>query len=147
MLSRLMLSAPLLFALPAAPQALTSGPPPIKMGLWESTMNNGMTAPLKAHICVTPDSYQSAFARMPAGCTISNQTRTHTHASGDIACASTRSSGHFDVDFPDPESGHSTVEINLNIQGKPMAMTIKTDSKFIGSDCGAVVPGKPEILR
>ena len=148
MLLRLMLSAPLLIAA-AVPQALTSGPPPIKMGLWESTINSGMGASLKARVCVTPESYQSAFARMPAGCTISNQQRTHTHASADIECTlnNSHSTGHFDVDFPDPETSHSTVVVNMTIQGQAMPMTIKTDAKFIGSDCGSVVPGKPQIIK
>jgi hypothetical protein len=149
MLSKLILLTPLLWVASAGAQGLTSGPPPIKMGLWESTINTGMGAGLKAHVCVTPESYQSAFARMPAGCTVSNETRTNTHASADIDCtmSNSHSTGHFDVDFPDPETGHATVTVNMTIQGKAMPMTIKTDSKFIGSDCGSVAPGKPEILR
>ncbi|HTV08933.1 MAG TPA: DUF3617 family protein [Candidatus Aquilonibacter sp.] len=151
MVWKFLLSAPLVLAVSAVPPAPTSGPPPIKLGLWETTMSGGMMGAnsFKARVCVTADSYQNAFARMPPGCTVSNQTRTATHASADIACTmnNAQSSGHFEVDFPDPETSHSTVTLNMTVQGQTMPMTIKTDGKFISSDCGSVVPGKPQIIH
>lgn len=146
MFSMLVVLVPLLLA---APPQLTSGPPPVKMGLWESSINNGMGSGTKVHVCVTAESYQEAFSRMPPGCTMSNTVRGRTHVSSDIACKmhDSTSSGHFDVDFPDAESGHAVMTLNMMIQGHPMAMTIKTDSHFVSSDCGSVLPGKPQIIQ
>jgi hypothetical protein len=151
MRSMLLLCSAVLFAIPAISQSLTSGPLPVKMGLWETTVSGVMpgASAHKVRMCVTAESYQNAFARMPPGCTISNQTRTATHASADIACTfnNVQSTGHFDVDFPDSETSHSTVTVNMNIQGQTQAMTIKTDGKFVSSDCGSVVPGKPQLVQ
>jgi hypothetical protein len=149
MFCKLLLCFPLLVASAVVAQGLTSGPPPVKMGLWETTVSGLMGNSYKARVCITPDSYQNAFAHMPPGCTVSNMNRSATRTSADIACTlnNAQSTGHFDVTFPDPVTSHSTITINLSIQGQTQAMTIKTDGRFVSADCGSLEPGKAQIVH
>ena len=120
------------------------------MGLWETTIAGDSGVPgIKARSCVTPQSVQSAFARMPAGCTISNQTQTSTHAGGDVSCTfqNVQSSGHFDIEFPDSETVHTKTTLTMTTQGTTRTMTTEAIGKFISSDCGSVAPGKPQIVH
>lgn len=150
MLWKLLFYSPLLFVTAPLPQGLMSGPPPIKMGLWETTFSGDNGGPgYKARTCITAESYQNAFTHMPQGCTLSNESRTPSHFSADIACTfnGAQSSGHFEIDFPDSETVHSKTAFTLTMQGKTIPITSEASGRFISSDCGSVVPGKPQRVR
>jgi hypothetical protein len=126
-----------------APLKLPSTPP-VKMGLWESTVGNGRGGSYKTRSCFTNDSYQKDMAKMPPGCTISNQAWTSHSFTADVACTmrETTSSGHVDVQFPDTETIHSTISVSMTMQGQTMPMSFTTDSHFVSSDCGSIPGGE-----
>lgn len=128
----------------------TPAMPPIRMGLWESTMTNGPGAGHGARTCITPQSYEKALASMPAGCTLSNQVRDAHHISADIECAlpNVHETGHLDTEIPDPETTHTVINVNLQVQGgQSMPLTLKIDGHFVSADCGSLAPGKAEPVR
>jgi hypothetical protein len=158
MLSKLILTSPLLLIL-AAPQTQNSNSkpmeaaptplnlpstPPVKMGLWESTATNGRGAGFKTRSCFTNESYQKDMAKMPPGCTISNQAWTSHSFVADVACTmrDTASTGHIDVQFPDTQTIHSTINITMTMQGQTMPMNFTTHSHFVSSDCGDIPGGQ-----
>ena len=71
--------------------------------------------------------------------------------SGDVACKGSNgqgtSSGHFDAEFPDSTTAETTVTLQVNVQGHSMPMTIKTNAHYLGSDCGGISPGRPQIVH
>lgn len=157
MLAKLILSAPLVLFL-AAPQTqngnskpMDTAPtqlklpttPPVKMGLWETTASNGHGASYKTRSCFTSESYQKDMAKMPPGCTITNQAWTSHSFIADVACTmrESSSSGHVDVQFPDTETIHSTMSITMTVQGQTMPISFTTDSHFVSADCGDIQGG------
>lgn len=158
MLSKLILSTPLvlLLAVPqtqnsnskpmgAAPSPLNlPSTPPVKMGLWETTASNGRGASYKTRSCFTNESYQKDMAKMPPGCTISNQAWTPHSFTADVACTmrEASSTGHVDVQFPDTETIHSNMSISMTMQGQTMPMNWTTDSHFVSADCGDITGGQ-----
>lgn len=133
---------------PAAPSAIT--PPPVKMGLWEATVTSSLAPkPLKTHSCLTPQSYQDAMAHIPPGCTISNKTQTATSITGDLSCTLQHggtTTGHIDVEMPDPATVRSKIDLSINVQGQTMPMTLTTDSHFVSADCGDIAPGQSKVI-
>ena len=161
MLSKLILSTPLLLLL-AGPQTQNSKPmetapaplklpstPPVKMGLWESTASNGRGVSYKTRSCFTNESYQTEMAKMPAGCAASNQTWTSHSFTADVACTmrEATSTGHVDVQFPDTETIHSTINISMTAQGQTIPISFTTDSHFVSSDCGDIPGGQSRSVR
>jgi Protein of unknown function (DUF3617) len=158
MLSKLILSGALVL-ISAAPQTqngnskpMDTAPtqlklpatPPVKMGLWESTATNARGGSYKTRSCFTNESYQKEMATMPAGCTISNQAWTSHSFTADVACTmrDATSTGHVDVEFPDTETIHSTIDINMTVQGQTMPMNFTTESHFVSADCGDLAGGQ-----
>ena len=163
MLSKLILSGPLLL-LVAAPQTQNSkskptdaapapmkmpAAPPVKMGLWETTATTGQGASYKARSCFTNESYQRDMARMPPGCAISNQAWTSHSFSADVACTEgeANTKGHIDVQFPDTETIHSTLNISVTHQGQKIPINFTTDSHFVSADCGDLGGGESRPVQ
>jgi len=133
---------------PPGPSAIT--PPPIKMGLWEATVTSSLAPkPLKTRSCLTPQSYQDAMAHIPPGCTISNKTQTATSITGDLSCTLQHggtTTGHIDVEMPDPTTVRSKIDLSISVQGQTMPMTLTTESHFVSADCGDVAPGQGKVI-
>lgn len=163
MLSKLILSGPLLLlvALPqtndtkrpmetAPPPSVLNAPstPPVKMGLWESTIS-GQHGTYKSRSCFTKESYQKSMASTPRDCTISNQSWTSHNFTADIACTmqGASSKGHIDVEFPDAETLHTTMSMTMTMQGHTTPVSFSTDAHFVSSDCGDIAPGQSRILH
>ncbi len=163
MLLKLILAGPLalLLAVPqtqnnnskptdAAPgQVKLPSTPPVKMGLWESTATNGRGASYKSRSCFTTESYQTEMAKMPPGCTVSNQAWTSHSFTADVACTmqDATSTGHVDVQFPDTQTIHSTINVSMTAQGQTMPINFTTDSHFVSSDCGDIPGGESRPIR
>jgi hypothetical protein len=134
---------------PPAPLGIT--PPPIKMGLWEATVTNSLISKtLKTRSCITPQSYQDAMAHIPPGCTIANKTQTATSITGDLSCTLQHggtTTGHIDVEMPDPTTVRSKIDLSINVQGKTMPMTLTADSHFVSADCGDTAPGESKVIQ
>jgi hypothetical protein len=163
MFSKLIFSAPLLLLL-AAPQTqngnsqpMEAAPgqvklpstPPVKMGLWESTAMSARGGSYKTRSCFTNESYQKEMAKMPPGCTISNQAWTGHSFTADVACTmrDATSTGHIDVQFPDTQTIHSTINISMTAQGQTMPISFTTDSHFVSSGCGDIPGGESRAVR
>ncbi|MBV8630835.1 MAG: DUF3617 domain-containing protein [Silvibacterium sp.] len=130
--------------------------PPIKMGLWESTVTStmsGITIPpevaerLKAmgrqvpgstpHTvvtqgCMTPDEWTKTLERMndkQSNCTYSNRTVTAQKISFDLSCASERGgvfTGHFEMNIDDDQHSHGSAHMKGEAGPNGQAMTIDT---------------------
>jgi hypothetical protein len=163
MLSKFILSGPLVLFL-AVPQTQNSNPkpmdapptqlklpstPPVKMGLWESTATSARGGSYKTRSCFTNESYQKDMAKMPPGCTISNQAWTSHSFIADVACTmrEATSTGHIDVQFPDTETIHSTMNISMTAQGQTIPINFTTESHFISADCGDLAGGQSRAIH
>lgn len=117
--------------------------PSIKMGLWEETTQTPNSS-FKSRSCVTQQSYQSAFGKLPPGCTISNANQTSSSIDADVSCSmqGTSSSGHVSVQIADSGTVHTTMTYTMSVQGQSMQGTINTDSHWVSSSCGSIPPGE-----
>lgn len=133
------------------PGSAPATPPPIKMGLWEATITNSIaTSTIKTRSCITPESYQKAMTNVPQGCTITNKTQTPTSIAGDLNCTLQHggtSTGHIDVEMPDPTTMRSTITLTVTSQGQSVPMKLTTDSHFVSADCGDIAPGQGKIVK
>jgi hypothetical protein len=129
--------------------------PPVKMGLWESTIVSnigGLTIPpdvaarLQAmgrpvpggphttvtQSCMTKDEWAKAFEKMNNNenkCTYTNRTITAQKISFDMSCASARGSvftGHFEMLIDDDEHSHGTAHMKGTMGQNAQPMTIDT---------------------
>jgi hypothetical protein len=163
---------PATFALTFLSAVLASaqaGPPPMKMGLWQSDitvqmsgMPNGVSVPahtVTSQMCMTADTWKDALQNsqnrqrnLPVNCSTSNLQQDNHHYSADVQCTAQQgftTTMHVDMQFDSDESMHGTTSMTMGgggngPQGMTMNSTIK--SKFLSSDCGDVQPGKGKIV-
>ncbi len=143
-----------MFQMPAAP--------PVKMGLWESSVTSKMSGEglppqmatmgnriTKVHSCYTPESYAKAMAnnQQQKDCVRSNEVWTPKSWSFDMSCRSGQSTGHFVMNFDDGENAHGSMQLNMNAGGRAMQMDSTMNMHYLGADCGKVTPDKPEIVK
>ena len=159
MLSRLVISAPLLLLALVAPQTQNSRPsgaapppvpnitaaPPIKMGLWEATVSSSTgQSVMKTRACVTPESYQEQVSRVPPGCTVSNRVVTNSSLTADVSCTMANGvsgTGHVQANFASTDQVHTTIQVSMAMNGRTMPLTFTSDSHFVQADCGDIAPG------
>lgn len=69
--------------------------------------------------------------------------------SGDVSCTmpSGSTTGHFEAQFPDPGTVHSTIDLNMTLQGRTMQRTIKTESHWVSASCGDLAPGQTKEVE
>lgn len=124
-----------------------AAPPPIKMGLWESSVTTtmgGITIPpdvaakmqamgrpvpggphtTVTQSCMTPDQWDKAMADMnkqgDSKCTLTNKSMDAHHLSFDQSCTSSHGgtfSGHFDMQFDNDEHSHGTMNMKGTSSG------------------------------
>ena len=134
--------------------------PPVKMGLWESTVNTTVKLPPGApnflgggprttvmHVCFTPDSWAKGVGPQQdqKSCVRSNEVYNPTGFSFDISCSKGKKTSHYETTFDNPAAIHGTVHTDSGPQGITIDST--TTSRFISSDCGAVTPDKPVVVH
>jgi len=136
--------------------------PPVKMGLWESSvamkmsgadMPPGMASfgnrTTKVHSCLTPESYAKALAnsQQQKDCVRSNEVWGAKSWSFDVSCRSGQTTGHFEMTFDDTESAHGVMHMTMNAGAHPMQMDSTMNLHYLGAECGKVTPDKPEIVK
>lgn len=158
---------PLLFcAAVASAQMTTLNPPPLKMGLWQSTVAmqmagmpnmpagaaGAMGKPTTRQYCMDPGSWQKAMvtsqqSMQKANCTMSNIDQDSHHMAFDESCSvqgGMNMTMHMQMTWEGDESVHGTSTSKMTgpqfPQGMTMDMTI--DSKFVSADCGGLQPGQ-----
>jgi hypothetical protein len=140
-------------------------PPPIKMGLWQSsvTVNAGaMGAPGAGHpitnqSCYTPDSWKQSMQEMQSrqpkmNCTTSNMQQDSHKISFDGQCAADQGmtiSYHVEMFLDSDEAMHGTSAVKMSGAQFPqgMSMSSSISSKFISSDCGTLKPGESKPVH
>jgi hypothetical protein len=150
--------------------------PPIKMGLWQSTVVSTMTgiqlppevlermkaagreipgsapATTVTQGCLTPEKWQESFQRAQAGqdCHAKNLKLDASGMSADIECKSERgtSTGHTQVTFVSSEKAHGTthMEIVTARSPQPIVMDITLDSVYQGADCKGISPDTSKVI-
>jgi hypothetical protein len=126
---------------------------PIKMGLWEKkmVMSGGGGAPetLTAKDCITLATWEQMLAnasKQHAGCTINNVKTAHGYAfSGTCVSAHVNSSFKGSTTIQDSEHIVSDMYMSMNMKGQTRQSDSDSTSRYLGSDCGAIKPGDPEI--
>jgi hypothetical protein len=150
--------------------------PPVKMGLWQSTVVSTMTGielppevveRMKAagrtipgsapkttvtQGCLTPEKWQDNWQRAQSGqdCLTKNLKLDASGMSADIECKTDRgtSTGHTQVTFISSEKVHGTthMEITTGRSPQPMVMNITLDSVYQGSDCKGISPDGAKVI-
>jgi Protein of unknown function (DUF3617) len=143
-----------MLVVPAAMVAQAPQAPPVKMGLWQSTMTSTMSgmqippdvaAKLQAmgrpvpgaqprttvtQSCLTQEKWQKSFTDMQQdkNCQISNLHQSSSGMSGDIACksedGSRSSTGHLDVTFVSEEKSTGKVHLEVMSSRQPQPITM-----------------------
>jgi hypothetical protein len=164
------------FAALAAAQIPTIAPPPIKMGLWQSSvtvnmsgMPNNPNMPSGAgggsmtHVnqsCMTPNSWRDAFRNMQqrrqqaasANCSTLNVSQDAHQVTFDMNCSSQQgftSNVHVQMLLDSEEAMHGNATVKMSGPNFPqgMSMTSIITSKFVSSDCGDVKPGQSKPVQ
>lgn len=129
--------------------------PPVKMGLWETTVMMKVTMagmdmpphPMKARVCYTADTWAKHIAsEQQKGCQRTNESWSPRGYSFDVSCPSMNGTGHVQIDFLSAESVHAVTHIEMSPSGHHAVSDITADSHFVGADCGSVSPDKPVIM-
>lgn len=152
-------SLPLLvfFATIAAAQVPTVAPPPVKMGLWQSsvTISAGMGPAGRtstSESCYTPDTWKQNMQRMQSrgqklNCTTSNFQQDSHQITFDGQCAMDQGMNvnyHIQMFLDSDSAVHGTTTSKVSGPMFPQGMTVSSaiSSKFISPDCGALKPGE-----
>jgi hypothetical protein len=159
-------SLPLLLccAAVAAAQVPNIAPPPIKMGLWQSSVTLNSTGmrpagghPITNQSCYTPDSWKQSMQRMQsrqpnANCTTSNMQQDSHKLSFDGQCSADQGMSvtyHVEMFLDSDEAMHGSSSAKMAGSQFPQGMTVTTviSSKFISSDCGDIKPGESKPVH
>jgi hypothetical protein len=159
-----MLPLLLSFAAPASAQVPNIAPPPIKMGLWQSsvTLNSAAMGPVGGHpitnqSCYTPDSWKQSMQKMQSrqptmNCTTSNMQQDSHKLSFDGQCSEPQGMNvtyHVEMFLDSDEAMHGSSSAKMSGPQFPQAMTMTSviSSKFISSDCGGIKPGESKPVH
>jgi hypothetical protein len=168
-------SLPLLLSFAAFAAAQTQAPaltpPPIKMGLWQSsvTVNMGGMPNMPAgaggsytHVnqsCMTPDSWKNAFRSMQqhhqqttASCTAANVNQDAHQVTVDMDCSGEQgyaTSIHVKMVLDSEEAMHGNATVKMTGSAFPQGMSMNSTitSKFVNADCGDVKPGESKPVQ
>jgi hypothetical protein len=149
--------------------------PPVKMGLWQSTVVSTMTGiqlppdvveKMKAagrpipgstpqttatQSCLTPEKWKNAWQRQQGrDCQTTNLKEDASGMSADIACKSDRgaSNGHMQLSFVSAEKVHGTMHMQLasGRSPQPIVMDLIIDSVYQGPDCKGISPDDAKVI-
>jgi len=163
-------SLPLLLSFMALAPALASAqlpniaPPPIKMGLWQSSVTinaGGMGAAggrgVTRQSCYTPDSWKDAMQKMQSReqkmtCTTSNMQQDPHKLSFDGQCTADQGitvTYHVEMFLDSDEAMHGSSSVKMSGPQFPQGMTMSSviNSKFVSSDCGDIKPGESKPVH
>jgi Protein of unknown function (DUF3617) len=137
-------------------------PPPIKMGLWQSsvTVTGGMGTAGRAitnQSCYTPESWKESMQNMQSrqqklSCTTSNLQQDSHSLSFDGQCSADQGftiNYHIQMvlDSDSAMHGSSTTKMSGPSFPQGMSMSAAINSKFLSSDCGDIKPGESKSVH
>jgi hypothetical protein len=126
--------------------------PPIKMGLWESTLSMRVTVSgkeqppfqSKARHCYSADMWVRSAVRKD--CELSNESWSPQHYSYDLSCPREHNmTTHMQVDFLNAESMHAVAHIRSSSNGPDSAIGT-VEEHFVRAGCGSISPGKLDVM-
>jgi hypothetical protein len=174
-MKKTLLSFAALVLVPLCVQAQSE--PPVKMGLWETTVVSKMTGlnlppqvvermkqmgrPIPGaepttnvvQGCLTPEKWKETWSRAQKNedCHMQNVKQDASGMSADINCKSEHgsSTGHMQINFVSPEKAHGTVhmEIVTERQPQPLVMDVTMDSAYQGADCKGISPDEAKVIK
>lgn len=136
--------------------------PPIKMGLWESTVTTavgGMTIPphtIVTQSCMAKEEWAKTLERMnetdPSHCTLSNKSITAQKITFDMSCAYEHGgvvTGHLEMLVDDSEHTHGSAHMKAEggTGGQPITVDTTLSTHYVAADCGEVKPGDAKIIN
>jgi len=148
------------FATAQVPANLTM--PPIKMGLWQSSVTMTGMGPAGGHpitnqSCYTPDSWKQSMQKMQSrqpntSCTTSNMQQDSHKLSFDGQCSEAQGMSvtyHIEMILDSDEAMHGSSSMKMSGPQFPQGMSLTSviNSKFISSDCGSIKPGESKTAR
>jgi hypothetical protein len=127
---------------------------PIKMGLWEKTMESpngdGAPATIKSKSCITPEAWQQMIASLQKphdGCTM-NTVKTGNGYSFNGTCTmqgGTLMTISGTETIPNSEQIVAESHSSITKNGKTRKIDIHSTSRFLSSSCGSIKPDEPEV--
>lgn len=162
---------PLLFCAAVASAQLDNlGPPPVKMGLWQSTLTSQISGlpnmpagmpparPIVTQSCMTADDWQKGMTQMQqnlqrekAECSNVKLQHNGNQFIFDEQCSQNGMSStvHVEWTIDNQENMHGQSNAQMSGSAFPQGMTMHgtMTSKFLSSDCGSVKPGEPKTIQ
>lgn len=132
-----------------SPTAAAPPLPPIRWGLWESSvtglpdLEGGTSVTRSCVSAATWKGFMDTHGDDGNACVWSNQTATPTTYSADMSCASGKMTGHAVMTIDSPESFHYEMTGEM-LKGSDHAshIDVTTAGKFVGTDCYGLKPGE-----
>ena len=108
-------------------------------------MGQGGGGGMNMQMCISKEMAERSEVPMNKGdCKVTQQQRTGSSMKASFTCTNPPSNGEAQVSFAGPEAYSSKVMVNTVVNGKPESMTIDSNGKWLGSDCGSI---KPPAMR
>jgi hypothetical protein len=132
-----------------APTVAAPSLPPIRWGLWESSvsgppdMDGGTSVTRSCVSAATWKGFMDTHGDDSNHCVWSNQTATPITFSADVSCASGKITGHAVMTIDSAEKFHYKMSVDIS-KGSENAshFNVSAEAKFIGTDCYGLKPGE-----
>jgi hypothetical protein len=121
--------------------------PPIRWGLWESSVSgppdlDGGTSVTRSCVSATTwKGFMDTHGDDSNHCVWSNQTATPTTYSADMSCASGKITGHAVMTIDSPEKFHYEMSVDSKGSDHASHFKVNAEAKFLGKDCYGLKPG------
>lgn len=162
---------PLFFCAAVASAQLDNlGPPPVKMGLWQSTVTSQMSGmpnmpagipaskPIVSQSCMTADDWQKGMTQMQQDlqrekmqCSNVKLQHNGNQYLFDEQCGANgyNTTIHIEWNIDDQENMHGSSNAQISGAGMPAGMTMHgtMTSKYLSSDCGSIKPGESKVIQ
>ena len=160
---------PLLFCSAVICAQGLSAAPPMKMGLWQSSVQmSGMQGmpnmpgiagkPIVNQSCMTLESWQKSMSQMQsrqqqnANCAPAKVLQDAHKVSFDVECTAQQgynTSVHVEMLLDSDEAMHGTSTVRTTGPAFPQGMSITASitSKYLGADCGSLKPGESKPVN
>ena len=130
--------------------------PPMKMGLWESTLQGTVKLPDGSskdftrvlRNCTTPDNWLVNLGPTSAeACPKANEVWTANSYTFDVGCPGQKRSASVSMHFDSPESHHGVIDLFVDGENQPANQHLELSDRWIGVACGEVSPDRPTVVR
>jgi Protein of unknown function (DUF3617) len=168
-LAALAVAALAVAALAVAALAQIAGPPPLKMGLWQTEVTSTVTGmpempagrgPIGRRTvtqgCLTPDTWKKGLEdfnrhQQDTDCKVTNMHEDSSGIALNETCTSEQftSAVHFELTFDNSEHTHGSATVHMTGPHFPQGMDshISMTSHYLGASCGDIKPGDSKVIH